>query len=421
MKIAIVGGGLAGASLAIALVRIHGLEIQVYESSPEFSERGAGVGLATNAQRALEQILPPGESTHGLLNRAGAVTLNPSRFMMGSGPDAGAFVCDLNSDCPAKAVNRSSLLRELLALLPSEILHANKKVTAMNPRLGGLEIVFEDGDVQQFDGIIGADGVFGSCRLFVLGGMVEAKHAQGGSPSPAGFWDCRNVVPFEKATSILGNDYLELDRAYGWIGKGAFIMTDVLEERTLVQCVICSVEPDGESPQDRTRSVTRELLLDIFSDWEGGPIARAAIEIMLDQPDPKGYSEWEHKMAPTYANGLVCIIGDAAHTTTPFQGSGASLALEDAMILGTLLENISSPNEISKAFQAFSDVRVGRCQQVIDSSRETGALYCGLDRRAGLDVTQLKKASSSKWEFIVSLDMEAHKSEAIQRLDELRE
>lgn len=79
IRIAIIGGGLAGASLANALIQLPHLDIQVYESAPEFSERGAAVGLAVNAQRALQHIMP---ASQAMLDRAGAVPMNSSRVVL---------------------------------------------------------------------------------------------------------------------------------------------------------------------------------------------------------------------------------------------------------------------------------------------------------------------------------------------------
>lgn len=79
IRVAIIGGGLAGATLANALVRTPHLQIQVYESAPEFSERGAAIGLATNFQQALAQIIP---SAKTILEKAGAVAMNSSRIVL---------------------------------------------------------------------------------------------------------------------------------------------------------------------------------------------------------------------------------------------------------------------------------------------------------------------------------------------------
>lgn len=79
LRIAIIGGGLAGITLANTLVRIPHLDVQVYESAPEFSERGAALGLSSNALTALQHILP---SAQDLLSKAGAVPMNSTRFLL---------------------------------------------------------------------------------------------------------------------------------------------------------------------------------------------------------------------------------------------------------------------------------------------------------------------------------------------------
>jgi salicylate hydroxylase len=79
IRIAIIGGGLAGATAANALLRIPRIDVHVFESAPQFSERGAAVGLSVNAQRALEQILP---SYKNMLEKAGAVLMGSSRIIL---------------------------------------------------------------------------------------------------------------------------------------------------------------------------------------------------------------------------------------------------------------------------------------------------------------------------------------------------
>lgn len=79
IKIAIIGGGLAGATIANGLLRHAHLDVHVFESAPEFSERGAAVGLASNAQKALGQVLGEAEAA-ALLDKAGAVVQASSRL-----------------------------------------------------------------------------------------------------------------------------------------------------------------------------------------------------------------------------------------------------------------------------------------------------------------------------------------------------
>ncbi|KAI1209956.1 salicylate hydroxylase [Annulohypoxylon truncatum] len=408
IRVGIIGGGLAGATLANALVVHSHLDIEVFEAASKFSERGAAVGLSMNAQNALRQIIP---SAGDLLAKAGAVNMNSTRTMLGSGPAAGTFLFDIAADVdPGVIIHRASLLRELLAPLPQEILHANKKLAAIKPSGNdGVEVTFQDGTMEHFDAIIGADGIFGVVRDHVLQDAAEECAA-----SPGGYWDSRNLVPFEKAKEVLGEKYFELDRQWGWIGDGAFILHDILENRTVVQVIISAVELDP--PKDRKRPLTKEFLDQTLDRWLDGPIAKGVIELTLDQDDPQGYSQWEHKSTKTYANGRVCVAGDAAHATTPWQGTGAGLAIEDAMVLGALLSKVTSSKDIPAAFKAYDEVRRPRCQRIIDSSRETARIFCGRNPKIGLNPDKLREVIRPRWNFILGLDVEAHKAEAVRLL-----
>lgn len=81
IRIAIVGGGLAGAALANSLVQMDHLEVHVFESAPQFSERGAAVGLSVNSQNALSRVLNT-DAKSMLLGKAGGVPMNSTRIMM---------------------------------------------------------------------------------------------------------------------------------------------------------------------------------------------------------------------------------------------------------------------------------------------------------------------------------------------------
>lgn len=172
-----------------------------------------------------------------------------------------------------RVVHRASLLRELLAPIPTDRLHASKKLSEITPDTDdNIQIIFGDGAKETFHAIIGADGIFGAVRRYVLQENADAE-----GPSPAGFWDCRNLVPFERAREALGAEYFEQDRQYGWAGNGAFIMHDVLENRTKVQCVISAVEKDH--PKDRKRPLTRGFLEETLREWLDGPVGKGMIEV----------------------------------------------------------------------------------------------------------------------------------------------
>ncbi|RWA09225.1 hypothetical protein EKO27_g5884 [Xylaria grammica] len=371
-RVAIVGGGLAGATLANALIRVSQMDVHVFESAAEFSERGAAVGLGINAQRALNKIISAPAAV-ALLDKAGGVPTNTSRLVLGSGPEAGSLILDLAEGDPGRTLHRASLLRELLAPLPNDSLHANKQLVTIKTNDEGVELSFQDDSVYQFDAVIGADGIFSAVRDHVLGDQAAAYAA-----SPAGFWDCRNLVPSDKAKAVLGDDYFEVDRQWDWVGEGAFLMHDPLESRTVVQCVVSAIERDpGTNPKDRKRPLSRELLEESLHGWLDGPIAKGIID-----------------------------------------GAGIGLAIEDAMVLGVLLAKVSSKEDFECAFQAYDTVRRPRCQRIIDSSRETGHILCG---QSGLQADELRGLLAPQWNFLFGLDMSAHKQDAMDNMREFQQ
>lgn len=293
IRIAIIGGGLAGATLANALVQIPQIQILVYESAPTFSERGAAVGLSANAQQALEHVFSNTGSqdtyTKDLLSRAGAVPMNSSRVMLGSGPLAGTMLADMSgAGDPGLVVHRASLLRELLAPLAAidGVLHANKELSHLQQKGEKTHVTFQDGTAETFDAVIGADGLFSTVRDYVLEDHDPQKHVA----SPAGFWDCRVLVPYEKAKAIIGPEHFEADRQFAWIGDDAFILHDILEHRTTVQCIISAVEEEQSlsdiTARNRKRPLTREFLTKTLHKWLNGPIAKGIIDVSFDLPTP---------------------------------------------------------------------------------------------------------------------------------------
>ncbi|KAI0523845.1 hypothetical protein F5B22DRAFT_659573 [Xylaria bambusicola] len=151
----------------------------------------------------------------------------------------------------------------------------------------------------------------------------------------------------EKAKEVLGEGLFGVDRQCGWVGDGGFLMHDVLENRTMVRCVISAIE---HSPtHDRKGPLNREILIQTFRNWLDGAIAKGMIELALEQDDLYRYSQWEHKETPRYWKGTVCLMGDATHAMTPWQGFGVAMAFEDAMIMQEIFGDVHLPAQIEAA------------------------------------------------------------------------
>ena len=126
----------------------------------------------------------------------------------------------------------------------------------------------------------------------------------------------------------------------------------------------------------------------------------------------------EAPVAPFYNKNRVVMMGDAAHATTPYQGAGAGQAIEDALVLATLLAKVTDPNQIPNAFTAFDQVRRPRTQRVVKTSREAGHLQAMMQEGVGRDIEKMRQVLSTRMNWIWQRDMVAQNKEAVTLFEE---
>ena len=322
-----------------------------------------------------------------------------------------AVAFDLTPAQRGKSVHRAALLAEQLKTIPNKNKHVNKTVQQISKSGSGdtqkLDIHFADGSVFQADAVIGADGVRGYVRGYVLGDNHPAISAKS-----AGFWDSRSLLPIEQAKQILGERYFTEARRYAWLGDGAYFMHDVLDDGKTVQCVLSGVQNELWGEAEWHKTLHRADLEKVVENWTA-PLKNAVVEAMLLNPDLKAYTQRHHAIdAPNYSISHVTIIGDAAHSMTPWQGAGAGQAIEDVMILETLLGHITTSAQIDVAFQVYDQVRRQRTQRIVRSSAETGSIMCGRSD-AGLDVDKIRAKMGERWGFIYGQNQATYRKEAL--------
>lgn len=75
---------------------------------------------------------------------------------------------------------------------------------------------------------------------------------------------------------------------------------------------------------------------------------------------------------PTWHRGLVCLIGDAAHAISPHAGQGATIAIEDSVVLAKCLRDIQ---DTKKAFALFEQNRKERAEKVVKVAQQLGDIF----------------------------------------------
>lgn len=186
---------------------------------------------------------------------------------------------------------------------------------------------------------------------------------------------------------------------------------------TLLNVAFFAHESSGfPDPEKMTAPATREELERVVVGW--GPHLVELTKLFPDNMVKWGIFDMDENPAPTYARGRVCLAGDAAHASSPFQGVGACIGVEDALVLCEALAavqtcgitysdggNHSQREAVAHALQAYSQARIDRGQWVVRSSREMGQIYQWRYGPTGRDAERsklkLERASRTVWDYDV--------------------
>lgn len=95
------------------------------------------------------------------------------------------------------------------------------------------------------------------------------------------------------------------------------------------------------------------------------------------------------------------------------------MAIEDSLILSSLLGHAKTINQARLALEVYDSVRRDRTQRVVESSRDTGMIRTGRSKEFGLDLQTFREKLLSRWDFIIDFDNKQHRDEALEMMDRL--
>jgi salicylate hydroxylase len=183
-KVAIIGAGLGGLSVAQAL-RKQGINAQVYEKARVLRPVGAGLSLVPNGLNSLEAIAP---GITELLKAAGSQT-QKLKLHKSNGELIGQKSVTLQEKYGQPMLQiRWSRLQEILApQLPSEAIHLDHRCISFEQNDQRVQVSFQGGKTVQADVLIGADGLNSVVRQTLIGD---------GEPNYAGRMSWRAVIKY---------------------------------------------------------------------------------------------------------------------------------------------------------------------------------------------------------------------------------
>ncbi|RFU30149.1 hypothetical protein B7463_g6187, partial [Scytalidium lignicola] len=397
LSIAIVGGGIGGLCLAIGLLR-HNVPVHIYEAAPQFSEIGAGVSIGPSGCMSLNLLDPRLFKSFNKL--ATKHTDSPGwedkklvwmQYRYGRDEE---LLVEISNKLGQTSVHRAEFLDTLVSLIPDEIISFGKKLRTVEESISSVKLIFEDGDSAEASFVIGADGIRSRVREAVLG--LEAKEL---SPEYSGTCVYRGVIPMEAAVKAVGKERAMLAQTY--VNKGGYVVTYPIQHGASINLGAFTYKRDGpwERYGDWIFPDKKKDALKDFNDW--CPSVKALLNLLENL---NMWAMFNMPLIPTNTKARLCLIGDAAHATTPHQGSGCGAAIEDALILSQLIgdEHVKVEKDVFMAFKAYDTICRPRGQRIITTSRDCGNLLSlqkpGIEDDKKLLIQNLQQRYSWIWD-----------------------
>lgn len=335
MKIGIIGAGISGLTLAHVLEKLN-ISYQLFEGHHQLSKQNHGMTLAHNGCQIF-QVLKLSELLNEQGQKISSQEYTDERFKTLLKFDLNKFDLELKSSM--YGIHQTELLQSLLDKLPAEKIHFSHKVVNISQRLDKTLVRFENDVSQDFDLVVGADGVHSTIRKLIFPYLTMDYTGQTS-------W--RFVIDhhFYQAPR---DQYLEVwgkGNRFGimGIGKGRwswFVMANSLPGQT------------------ENHEELRQSLLQLFSSFHPS-ITKLIQHSPFNQMTKQDL--FELPLLDQWGSGRVILIGDAAHVMPPSLAQGGNQGIEDAWFLG---ESLVRSKNIEAALKTFVQERRKRIQLVL--------------------------------------------------------
>jgi len=358
IQIAIIGAGIGGMTAAVTLAQ-KGFKVKVFEQAPELSEVGAGLTVTPNATKGLI-YLGLGEA----MNKIGMahdlqgvrhyqtkeiiVPLKRGKHML---EKYGAYQFQVHR------ADIHDILIESLEKHSPGCVSIDHQLVGIDQKSDRVKLIFNNQAEYECDFVIGADGTRSAVRKSILGND---------EPEFSGYVAWRGVVPTD------GLDESDFDEC----GSCAFISPGRVFARYLIRDAkeynyVAFLATDEWAEEGWSIPSKVETVLETFSDYN------QQVKNIISATPPEGCYKWgifTRQPIAKWSSERVTLLGDAAHPLEPFMGQGASMAIEDGVVLGRIVEDASGFSEI---IERYETARIERNHFVTEHSKKAGQRFTG--------------------------------------------
>jgi salicylate hydroxylase len=344
-SVAIIGGGIGGLFAANALIA-QGLRVAVYEQASALGEVGAGVYVTPNAVRHLQRVGLGPE-----VERWGAKVGTASRYFRHDGtPIAPVQVTDASGWNATFGMHRADFVEFLAANLPPGCVHTGHRAVGFAQSDDVTRVDFDNGAIVDADVVVAADGIHSALRPHVFPPSRPVFH---------GTISYRGLIPRERLPGW------PTDRWQMWAGPSKHFLVFPVRHGTMVNYV-GFVPTDEEMRESWSAPGDPEVLRRAFEGWD------PRVGEVLNQVDQTfRWALYDRDPLPSWANGRLALLGDAAHPMLPHLGQGANQSIEDGMALATILGRTTTA-AVPAALLAYERLRRERVADVQLGARQNG-------------------------------------------------
>lgn len=348
-KALIIGGGIAGPVAAMALQKA-GIDSVVYEAYSEGADDvGAFMTIMNNGFDALHAIEADKPVLEASFPADRALFWSGSGKRLGEAPIGGGAAGGYGPHT-IKRAELYRVLHEEAARRGIEIEHGKRLDDVDTGLEQGVAAVFEDGTRRDGDLLIGADGIHSATRVVIDPDAPEPRYT--GTVVLCGYARNAPVDPVPGVYRMIYGRRVFFAYTTAPTGETWWFVNLPSAEKT-------KAELAGTSLEEWKRQAVALLRRDRSP-------ASAIVEASEEIRASNGY---DIASTPKWHAGRMVVVGDAAHAASPNAGHGASMAMEDAVVLAKCLRDGS---DVAAAFRAYEGQRRERVERLVATSARMG-------------------------------------------------